>query len=119
MVTKVGSKVHPWYKGSHEWQVDGIVELSKPIEYVDSIQGDVKYAPKILKLSCPEHRKVLWFAYWSATSKTKGKLKWGQGPPMLEESALQRLLTDAIRQDFFNKGFLKNLKREIESALSK
>ena len=81
MKTKVGSNVHPWYKGTHEWQVEGIAELAHPVEYHYSEQGKVGYDPKIMLLESETVGKVLWFNYWISTSKTKEKMKWGGGPP--------------------------------------
>ena len=119
MKTKIGSKVHPWYKGDHEWEVKNIAGLNKPIEYPDPEQGDVGYDPKILLLEGEKGDKVLWFAYWISTNKTKGKSKWGQGPPMLEESVLIELMKEAIRKGIFNKSFLKELDHELKLVLSK
>ena len=114
MATHVGSTVRPWYKGTHEWQVERIAELPQPIDYRDSIQGDVGYFPKILALSNSQGERALWFAYWISTSKTKGKPKWGQGPPVLEEQVLLTLLKEAIRSGFFTGDFLAGLARELE-----
>ena len=118
MKTKVGSKVHPWYKGNHEWEVRNIAELNKPIEYPDPEQGDVSYDPKIMLLKGEKVDKVLWFTYWMATSKTSGKMKWGQRPPMLEENVFLDLMRDGIRKGLFSKSFLKELDHELKSALS-
>jgi len=117
MKTKVGSIVHPWYKGTHEWEVKGIVELKKPIEYNDLDQEKVSYDPKMIELGSEQHGKVLWFTYWMATSKTKGKMKWGQRPPMLEESVFLELLKGAIRQGLLGENFLTGLNKELELAL--
>ena len=117
MVTKERVVVHPWYKGNHEWKVNGIAEVPQPIHYDDSQQGKVAYAPKILLLGSERLRKVLWFTYWIATSKTGGKLKWGQGSPMLEEEALLDLLKQATEKGFFSEKFLTKLYRELDKAL--
>lgn len=117
MATKEGSLVHPWYGGNHEWQVQAIAKLPEPIAYADPVQGKVDYDPRILWLKCPERAKALWFAYWISTDKTQGRVKWGQGPPMMEESTLLSLLKDAIRQGFFAADFLKELAQEIDGAL--
>ncbi len=114
MKTKLGSKVHPWYKGNHEWEIKGIAEIKKPIEYPDPEQGDVSYDPKIMLLESEKVETVLWLTYWISTNKTKGKSKWGQGPPMLEESVLLYLMRDGIRKDLFSKVFHKKLDREIK-----
>jgi hypothetical protein len=116
MVATIGRIVHPWYKGSHEWLVEGIAELSWPMEYNDPNQGHVQYAPKILSLRNSKGEKPLWFAYWISTDKTKGRLKWGGGPPMLEEGILLDLLKEAIKQGFFTENFLRELKRELSRA---
>ncbi len=118
MGTKVGSKVHPRSKGIAKWEVEAISKLPKPLHWSDEEGlGEVTYDPKILWLSCLGHEKVLWFAYWIATSNTEGKLKWGQGAPMLEENSLVALLGSAIDQGFFTSTSLKQLNRVIESAL--
>lgn len=117
MKTQVGSRVHPWYKGCHEWEIKGIAELKKPIEYDDPVQGEVSYDPKIMLLENEEVGKVLWFPYWMATSKTKGRMKWGQRPPLLEESAFRELMKDAIKKGLFSKDFLRKLDRELRLVL--
>ena len=117
MVSELRRKVHPRYKGIAEWKVRGIAQLKKPIEYDDPIQGHVCYDPRVLRLNSPEYSKVLWFAYWISTKKTSGKIKWGGGPPMLEEAVLLELLKDAIAKNFFSKTFLRKLNHEIGVAL--
>jgi len=64
--------------------VEAIAKLLRPIEYNDSNQGKVSYEPEILLVGSEKLSKVFWFTYWMATTKTGGKMKWGQGPPMLE-----------------------------------
>ena len=118
MTVKVGSVVHPRYRGIANWKVETIAEFRKPIKYKDDIQGNVSYAPRILNLKSSKVDKVLWFAYWISTDKTKGKLKWGQGAPMLEEDTLLNLLKDALRRKFFSDGFIKELHAELGNSLS-
>ena len=117
MSIEIGSIVHPWYKGTHEWQVKRIAELKKPIVYDDPIQITVTYDPKIMLLENERVGKVLWFPYWMATSKTKGKMKWGQRPPILEEDVFLELMKDAIKKGLFSREFLDKLGREIKAAL--
>lgn len=119
MKTRVGSTVHPWYKGSHEWEIKGIAELEKPIKYDDPMQGEVNYDPKIMLLEAQGKGKVLWFPYWMSTTKTSGKVKWGQRPSMLEENVLLDLMRGGIRKGLFSKGFLNKLVRELGSYTSK
>lgn len=118
MEAGIGSKVHPWYKGIHEWQVNNLVKLDKPIEYHDDQQGDVKYNPKILKLQTPNGCPVIWFASWLSTDKTKHKMRWGGGSPILEEYAFLELMKKAIKGGLFSDDLLKALAKEIETKLS-
>jgi hypothetical protein len=117
MKTAVGSTVHPWYKGTHEWRVRGIAQLKQPIEYPDLEQGKVSYDPKIMLLEAESIGKVLWFPYWMATDKTKGMMKWGQRPPVLEERVFLKLMKDAIKKGLFSDRFLQDLYRELQLVL--
>jgi hypothetical protein len=117
MTTTVGSIVHPWYKGVHEWRVRATVELERPIGYMDPVQGIVHYSPKIMKLEGESGNKVLWFNYWMSTNKTNGKMRYGGGPPMLEEGVFLELMKDGIQKGLFSKSFLKKLDSEIQSCL--
>ncbi len=117
MATAVGNIVHPWYKGTHEWRVRGIAQLKKPLEYLDPEQGKVSYDPKIMLLESEGVGKVLWFPYWMATDKTKGKMKWGQRPPVLDEKVFLELAKDAIKKGLFSKALLEKLNHELKLAL--
>jgi hypothetical protein len=116
MKTKIGSTVHPWYNGTHEWNVKAIAELKQPIEYNDPEQGHVSYDPKIMLLENENVGKILWFPYWMATSKTGGRIKYGQRPSMLEESVFLELLGDSIKRGFISKKGLKKLADDIKSV---
>ncbi len=115
MAAAIGSSVHPWYKGNHEWKVKGIAQLEQPVTYSDEQQGDVTYDPKIMLLEAPPGCHVLWFNYWISTNKTDGKMKWGGGPPILEEYVLLELMKKAIKNKLFSEDFLKALAKEIAS----
>jgi len=52
-----------------------------------------------------------------ATSKTGGKMKWGQRPPMLEENVLLELIKTSVRKGFLSRGFLEELDNELRLAL--
>ena len=114
MVTTVGSKVHPWYKGTHEWRVRGIAQLEHPIEYRDAEQGNVSYDPKIMLLEGEKVGKVLWFPYWMATDKTKSRMTWGQRPPVLEERVFLKLMKAAFKKGLFSEKFLRDLYHELQ-----
>jgi hypothetical protein len=115
LVTSIGSTVHPWYKGNHEWKVKGVAQLEQPVKYLDGQQGDVNYDPKIMLLEAPAGCSVLWFNYWISTDKTGGKMKWGGGPPIIEEYVLLELMRKAIRNKLLSEDFLKALATEIKN----
>jgi hypothetical protein len=114
MTASIGSTVHPWYKGNHEWKIKSVAQLDRPIEYHDEQQGNVKYDPKIMLLEGKGGCPVLWFNYWLATDNTGGKMKWGGGPPIMEEYVLLELMKKAISNKLFSEDFLKTLSEEIE-----
>jgi hypothetical protein len=117
MPADVGSIVHPWYKGIHEWEVKKVAKLNKPIEYHDDEQGNVQYDPKIMLLDSRKG-EVLWFNYWMSTDKAKGKMRYGGGPPMLEENVLFKLIKNAIDKDMFSKQLLRKIEVEIKAKLA-
>jgi len=120
MKATVGTIVHPRYKGFDNWEIKAIAELPEPIKYDDSKLGKVSYCPRIVLLESVNSRsKALWFAYWIATSRTTGKMKWGQRPGMYEENVLLKLLKDAIKQDFFSEDFLHSLYKVVNNKLGK
>ncbi len=118
MPADVGSIVHPWYKGVHEWRVKEVAKLASPIEYRDAEQGQVKYYPKIMLLASKTVGAVLWFPYWISTKKTKGKMRWGGGSAMLEEEVFLELMTGAIKKDMFSDKFLKKLGAAIQAKFA-
>jgi hypothetical protein len=119
MATKLGSIVHPWYRGDHERKVNEMATLEEPIRYHDAHQGEVGHDPRILLLQSEKLDKVLWFTYWLSTDESEGKMKWGQGSPMLEEDSLLNLLKRAIEKGFFSDEFLAALYRELGKALKR
>jgi preprotein translocase subunit Sec61beta len=117
MPADVGSIVHPWYRGIHEWQVKKVAKLASLIKYRDAEQGQVKYDPKIMLLASKTVGEVLWFPYWISARKTKRRMKWGQRPPMLEEATFLELMSEAIKKDMFSNRFLRKLGEEIRTKL--
>ena len=115
MAASVGSAVHPWYKGNHEWRIKGIAELEQSVKYHNEEQGAVCYDPKITLLEGNGGCSALWFNYWISTDKTGGKMKWGGGPPILEESVLLELMKKAIRNKLLSDDFLTQLAEEIRA----
>jgi hypothetical protein len=118
MPADVGSIVHPWYRGVHEWEVTKVAKLDKPVEYTDSEQGKVKYDPKIMLLASKTVGEVLWFPYWIITKDTNSKFRFGGGSAMLEEDVLLKLMASAIKQNMFSEEFLKKLGETIQAKLA-
>jgi hypothetical protein len=118
MPADIGSMVHPWYKGVHEWRVKKVAKLPSSIEYRDAEQGDVRYDPKIMLLESKSIGEVIWFPYWIANDNSKGKMKWGQRPPMLEEATFLELMSEAIKKDMFSNRFLRKLGEEVRTKLT-
>lgn len=117
MATSIGSTVHPWYKGNHEWKVKGIAQLERPVKYHDEQQGNVSYDPKIMLLETVGGCTALWFNYWISTKKTEPKMKWGGGPPIIEEYVLLELIRNAIKNKLFSQEFLTALAKEINNKV--
>ena len=119
MPTSIGSKVHPWYKGNHEWKIKAVAQLEQPVKYQDKDQGDVSYDPKIMLLEAPAGCSVLWFNYWISTDKTLHKMKWGGGAVLLEESVLLELMKKAISNGLLSQDFLTALAKEIKDKTAR
>jgi len=122
MKLKVGDKVTPKYKGQiiAEYDVKGIAKLPKPVIYQDdAMGGEVSFNPTIILLeSTADGHRELWFPYWIATPRTKGKERYGQFAPMYGEDCFIPLLKEAIRQRFFTKHFIEDLTHELKRVLS-
>jgi hypothetical protein len=70
-----------------------------------------------MRLEAPAGCSALWFNYWISTDKAKGKLRWGGGPPVLEEYVLLELMKKAIKNRLLSDDFLKALDREIKNRI--
>lgn len=118
---KVGDKVSPRYRGAvvTDYEVEKVAKLSQPAVYKDDVMGgEVRFNPTIILLrSTKDGHRELWFPYWIATPRTKGKEKYGQFAPMYGEDCFLPLLKEAIRQGFFSQDFLEELAHELEAAL--
>jgi hypothetical protein len=120
MKARAETEVHPRYKGTDDWEVKAIAELSRPIKYNDPELGRVSYRPSIVLLESADNKfRALWFAYRIGTSRSGGQILWGQGPAMYEEDALLELFKDAIGKNLFTISFLSKLTDELEVGISK
>ena len=61
-------------------------------------------------------KKALYFAYWKTVDS---KQRFANRPPMFDERVWLELLSDAVRQGFFSKDFLKKLAIESVELLAK
>ncbi len=113
---QVGQKSKAKYWG--KYSVKKVAQLKKPVECHNDEQGVVFFEPTIVQLEWEkppsDDNNEFWFPYWMIIG---GKEKYAQFAPMIGEKALLELLRSAIRQDFFSKGFLRNLNRVITGKL--
>ena len=81
--------------------------------------GIVEFMPTIVQIEWEvppsSDKNEYWFPYWT---KIKGKEKYGQFAPMIGKDGLLLLLKEAIRQDFFEQDFLKELAETIRTKLT-
>ncbi len=112
------SKAKDW----GNYTVKKVARLRKPVECFSKDKGEALFNPVIVKMEWDtppsEDKNEIWFPYWITWSDVSDKERYGQYAPMIGEKALLELLQNAIKQDFFSKGFLQNLKRAIDGKLS-
>jgi len=95
--------------------ITGKVIWQPKILKIAKLHAPVDFEPTIMLVQHKDGMKELYFPYWKKTKK--GTLGFANRPPMFDERIFLELMTDAVRQGFFTKGFLNKLRREIESAL--
>jgi len=82
--------------------------------------GEVGFMPTIVQVEWDvppsSDKNEFWFPYWVTI---RGKEKYGQFAPIIGKNGLLLLLKEAIRQDFFDREFLKKLAESIQSKLDK
>jgi len=96
------------------YTVKDVVKLRNKVECYSQEKGKVFFNPTIVKLEWEnppsEDKHDLWFPYWITI---EDKEKYGQFAPMIGEKALSELLQNVIKQDFFSRNFLTQLKDSI------
>ena len=99
-----------------------VARLRQPVECTSQTKGKALFNPVIVKMEWDtppsEDKNDIWFPYWITWTEVNGKERYGQYAPMIGEKALLELLRDAIRQNFFSKGFLSDLDEVIVRKLS-
>lgn len=111
-----GQKGKARYWGNYS--VKKVAKLKSPVLCHSEKVGEVEFSPTIVQLEWEvapsQDKNEFWFPYWI---KIGGKEKYGQFAPMIGKNALLQLLDEAIKQDFFDRQFLVDLARIIESKL--
>jgi hypothetical protein len=111
-----GQKGKARYWGNYS--VKKVAKLKSPVLCHSEQVGEVEFSPTIVQLewevSPSPDKNEFWFPYWI---KIRGKEKYGQFAPMIGKGALLDLLDEAIKQDFFDRKFLVDLARIIETKL--
>ena len=113
---KEGAEKQARYWG--KYKVRNIAKLNKPVKcYSDEI-GEALFMPTLVKIewekSPSEDKNEFWFPYWISI---KGKERYGQFAPMLGETSLLELMSNAIQQGFFSHDFLHQLGDVIKENL--
>ena len=113
---KVGQVKKEKYWGG--FTVKKVAQLKESVECHSKDVGAALFNPTIVQIHWENDPSAdvneFWFPYWITIG---GKEKYGQFAPMIGEKALLELLQNAIRQDFFSKGFLRNLNKVITGKL--
>jgi hypothetical protein len=93
--------------GNRVWPtIKGIAKMQAPIP---------GYEPVLMLVEHADGKKEIYFPYYKTAD---GKQQFTNRPPMFGEDVWLGLLTDAIRQRFFTKGFLKKLALECVGKLA-
>jgi len=115
---KEGQRKKARYWG--EFIVKKVAKLKSPVLCYSKQVGEVEFMPTIVQIEwdvAPSSDKnEFWFPYWV---KMRGKERYGQFAPMIGKNGLLLLLKEAIRQDFFEQDFLKELAETIQSKFEK
>lgn len=93
----------------------GKVMLQPKILKIAKLATPKDFEPTIMLVEHENGEKELYFPYWKKTAK--GTQGFANRPPMLEEAQFLELMTDAVRQGFFTKGFVNSLAHELVDAL--
>ena len=113
---EVGQRKKARYWGN--FTVKKVAKLRSPVLCYSKEIGEVEFMPTIVQIewdvSPSSDKNEFWFPYWV---KIRGKEKYGQFAPMVGKNGLLLLMKEAIRQDFFDREFLKELAKSIQSKL--
>jgi hypothetical protein len=114
---KVGQEKKAKYWGN--FTVRKVARLNEPVVCHSKEKGKALFNPTLVQIAWEtppsDDMHEFWFPYWITIGG--GKEKYGQFAPMIGENALMELLGEAIKQDFFSKGFLTSLRKAISSTL--
>ncbi len=104
---QVGQHKRAKYWGS--FTVEKVAKLPKPVKVHSEEVERALFNPTLVKIKwdTEDFHHEFWFPYWISINDSKEK--YGQFAPMMGEETLLELLKEAIRQDFFTKGFLNRL----------
>ncbi len=113
---KEGQQKRAKYWG--EFKVTKVAQLKAPVSAYSDDVGEVLLSPTLVQIHWkgdPDDEYGFWFPYWITT---KGKEKYGQYAPMMDEHSLLELLEEAIRRGFFSGSFLHQLHTTITDKLN-
>ena len=110
---QVGQKKKARYWGN--FRVKKVATLAKPQIVHSEEVGEAKFNPTLVQIEWESNlANEFWFPYWITI---KGKERYGQFAPMMDEASLLELLEGAIKQEFFSQTFLQRLNKVIADRL--
>jgi len=103
-----------------KFKVKKVARLANPVKCHSNDIGDALFNPTLVKIewecSPSDDENEFWFPYWISV---RGKERYGQYAPMMGERSLLELLGNAIKQEFFSNGFLRELNNLITDKLTR
>ncbi len=91
----------------------GDIILNPTIKKIATLRTSGGFEPAIMLVQHEDGGKDLYFPYWKKTRR--GYQGFANRPPMYSEDIFSKLITDAIRKNFFSKRFIRKLKKEIDN----
>ena len=94
--------------------VKKVAQLKKSVHGYSQEIGETLFNPTLVQIQWENGGHEYWFPYWITI---KGREKYGQYAPMMDEDSLLELLQEAIKKEFFSQNFLHKLNETITDKL--
>jgi hypothetical protein len=101
-----------------KYTVEEIIYLEKPEKVNTPERGEILYQYAIAQIKWEKDGSYNnWMPYYY-TDTVGGKKQLARSAPMMSDNTLLELLQKAIKSNFFDDKFLKNLEKTISSKLN-